>query len=279
MGFKYKEFGTFTGPLDKSGDYSYDKVSKEDFWWKDLPEDLSFKLSDIGIVFYKEKSDYAYFHLYGTSTSLVTLEKNSGDLPNLIANIQNTVFNGKIIVNDKIVCNDIITANGSILCNGAVDLKSSATLSGIGDMATYMTTTRDIANSKKSFDIPHPSKENHRLRYVCVEGPSADVYVRGKLKDSTTIELPEYWRHLVDPESIDVVLTPIGSYQELFVEKIEWGSRVIVKNNAGGPINCSYVVYGERADVSPNISEYVGSSQDDYPGDNEEYVINGSKSK
>jgi len=268
MGFKYKDFGTFTGPLNKTGDYFYEKVSEEGFWHEDLPEDLTFKLSDIGVVFYKEQSDYAYFHLYGTSTSLVTLEKNSGDLPNLIANIQNTVFNGKIIVNDKIVCNDIIIANDNVICNAVVNI------SGVGNAASYMQTTRSIANSKKSFDIPHPSKENHRLRYVCVEGPSADVYVRGKLKDKTVIELPDYWRHLVDSESIDVSLTPIGSYQELFVEKIDWGTKIIVKNNAGGPINCSYVVYGERKDVSPNISEYKGLTEVDYPGDNNEYIVN-----
>ena len=34
-------------------------------------------------------------------------------------------------------------------------------------------------DSKKSFDIPHPSKKNHRLRYICTESPKADVYVRG----------------------------------------------------------------------------------------------------
>jgi len=48
-----------------------------------------------------------------------------------------------------------------------------------------------------------------------------------------------------------------------------------VKNNAGGAVNCSYVVYGERKDVDKNISEYQGTSPADYPGDNSQYVING----
>lgn len=107
----------------------------------------------------------------------------------------------------------------------------------------------------KNFDIPHPSKKNMRLRHSCIEGPEAAVYFRGTLK-GTTINTPEYWSNLVDPESISVHLTPIGSYQELFVEKIEWGKRIIIKNREGGPIECYYTVYAERIDVDKTIVEY-----------------------
>ena len=69
----------------------------------------------------------------------------------------------------------------------------------------------------KGFDIKHPNKKGHRLRHVCVEGPEAAVYVRGTLKNSNIIELPEYWKGLIDPESISITLTPIGSYQELYI--------------------------------------------------------------
>jgi hypothetical protein len=130
-------------------------------------------------------------------------------------------------------------------------------------------------DSKKPFDIPHPSKENHRLRYVCAEGPSADVFVRGKLKGSNVIELPDYWKDLVDEESITINLTPISQYQELFIVKIE-GTKIHVRNNSAGAINCSYVVYGERKDTSKNISEYEGTSPSDYPGDNREYIFYGA---
>lgn len=146
------------------------------------------------------------------------------------------------------------------------DYKSSVTTLN----ATYF-----LAKSKKSFDIPHPTKENHRLRYICLEGPGAEVYFRGKLEDTNVIEVPDYWTGLVDTETITVNLTPIGCYQELFVEKIEWGSRIIIKNNAGGPIKCHYTVYGERKDVEKNIPEYEGLTPEDYPGDNSNYVING----
>ena len=126
-------------------------------------------------------------------------------------------------------------------------------------------------SGKKNFDIPHPKKDGWRLRHVCIEGPTADVYVRGKLKGTNVIKLPDYWEGLVDLESIDVSLTPMGHYQELFVESINWGKNIIVKNNSGGAINCSYVVYGERIDTSKNIPEYEGEYED-YPGDNSEYT-------
>ena len=135
--------------------------------------------------------------------------------------------------------------------------------------------TATAINSKKGFDIPHPTKKEHRLRYICVEGPSAEVYLRGKLKDKTFIDLPEYWRNLVDAETIGVTLTPVGHYQELYVDKIEWGSRIQIKNNAGSAINCNYIVFAERKDTCKNISEYKGLTPSDYPGDNSTYNING----
>ena len=131
------------------------------------------------------------------------------------------------------------------------------------------------AIAKKPFDIPHPTKEGWRLRHVCIEGPTADVYVRGRLNNSNVIELPEYWRKLVDPETITVNITPIGTHQELYVYKIEWGTRILIKNNCGSGINCYYTVYGERADTDKNIPEYEGT-YNDYPGDNGQYTSSGT---
>ena len=129
--------------------------------------------------------------------------------------------------------------------------------------------------AKKPFDIPHPTKEGWRLRHVCIEGPTADVYVRGRLNNSNVIELPEYWRKLVDPETITVNLTPVGTHQELYVDKIEWGTKILIKNNCSSAVNCYYTVYGERADTDKNIPEYEGT-YNDYPGDNRQYTSYGT---
>ena len=285
--FQLRNYATFTGPLqfDELA-YSYELSEKEGLWPFDIPVNSTFPNYDVGVIFYRDFTDFTHFHLYGAAPQILVLEKQYyNPLPGLFLQVLNTIVNGNIIANGVIVtngaliCNGLSTTNGILMANGIFVSKAAAimaqiTLAGIGDVASYMTITRGIAVSKKSFDIPHPTKKDHRLRYVCVETPKADVYVRGKLKDSNVINLPEYWKGLVDPDSIDVVLSPIGSFQELYVEDVQWGTKVIVKNSAGGPINCSYVVYGERKDTESNIPEYKGLTEADYPGDNSAYNIN-----
>ena len=173
-----------------------------------------------------------------------------------------TSFTGKSTTTGKKIVNGNMAVNGRLVVSGNI---SSPTL----------TAMKARISSKKGFDIPHPTKEDHRLRYICVEGPAAEVYLRGKLDGTNAIELPEYWKDLVDIETIGVSLTPKSVYQELFVDKIEWGSRIIVKNNLGGPIHCDFVVFAERKDTPRNIAEYKGLTPNDYPGDNNEYTING----
>ena len=146
----------------------------------------------------------------------------------------------------------------------------NATISG-----TTSSTFRGSINVQgwKGFDIKHPTKENHRLRYVCLEGPEGGVYYRGILKDSELIELPDYWKDLVDTKTITVHLTPIGTYQYLYYTVAK--NRIIVKNHSNLPTHCSYIVYGERKDGEPLIPEYEGNSPQDYPGKNDQYSIAG----
>ena len=129
--------------------------------------------------------------------------------------------------------------------------------------------------SWKGFDIKHPNKPNHRLRHICLEGPEAGVYYRGRLTESNIIDLPNYWNGLIDPESITVSLTQIGYSQDLLVEKIEWGKRVIVKSGMGTRIDCYYVINASRIDGEKLIVEYEGETPADYPGDASQYSISG----
>jgi len=165
---------------------------------------------------------------------------------------------------------NVEAAPAKVVAAPVTNIAGSLILTGVGDVASAI-------QSKKSFDIPHPTKEGWRLRHICLEGPSAEVYVRGVLKNSNTIELPDYWKGLVDPESITVNLTPIGTYQELCYEIGEWASTIKVMNSGGGHIHCSYIIYAERKDTERNIPEYKGLTPADYPGDNNEYTINDNK--
>ena len=103
-----------------------------------------------------------------------------------------------------------------------------------------------ILAAKKNFDIPHPTLEGYRLRHTCPEGPSNDVYFRGKVMNKTEIVLPGYWEKLVDPSTITVNLTPIGAHQNVIVKRIA-DNKIYLQAHGGMPINCYYHVYGTRA--------------------------------
>ena len=154
-----------------------------------------------------------------------------------------------------------ITGPGDIIISGVV-------------VATEVTAGGKTLTTRKPFDIPHPNKKGWRLRHVCLEGPESGVYHRGRLTKKNVIDLPEYWRGLVDPESITVTLTQIKTSQDLIIDGIEWGSQIKIKSGNGTDIDCYYLVHGERKDGAKLIVEYEGQSSDDYPGDNSIYSIN-----
>ena len=129
--------------------------------------------------------------------------------------------------------------------------------------------------SWKGFDIKHPNKENHRLRHICLEGPEAGVYFRGRLTESNVIELPSYWKGLIDPESITVSLTQIGSSQDLIIDSIEWGSRIKIRSGNASKIDCYYVIHASRIDGEALIVEYEGQTPAEYPGNDSQYSISG----
>jgi hypothetical protein len=156
-----------------------------------------------------------------------------------------------------------ITAGTNIFAGGNIRAQ--------GDVVSHCGGHR--LSNKKNFDIPHPSKEGWRLRHTCPESPSNDVYIRGRVKNKTTIELPEYWKDFVDTKNITVTLTPIGSHQSVIVKSWD-NEKVYLQSNGGLPIDCFYTIYAERVDGDKLIPEYEGLTPDEYPGDNGEYNIN-----
>jgi len=152
---------------------------------------------------------------------------------------------------------------------GGKDIYIGGPTINIDAFAGNITVGNHTLSAKKDFDIPHPTKDGWRLRHVCIEGPSADVYYRGKLSGNI-IELPEYWKGLVDEDTITVSLTPIGEYQQLSVEVIQ-DNRIYIKNHLNTTSHCYYLICAERKDVEQNIPEYQGG-YDDYPGNNTDYM-------
>jgi len=167
----------------------------------------------------------------------------------------------------------------------AIDTKLQVGTIGVfGGTVTAPTFLGDISgcSGKKSFDIPHATQPGKRIRHVCAEGPEAGIYVRGRLTGKNTIELPDYWEGLVDPDSITVTLTQIGSSQDLIVESIDWGKVVKIKSGTASNIDCFYEVWVARWIEHNNHDEelhvvYDGESPADYPGNNDNFIIGGFK--
>jgi len=127
----------------------------------------------------------------------------------------------------------------------------------VGSTGTFsgtVTASTLVASNLKTFNIPHPTKENKRLVYSSLEGPEAGVYVRGRVRNTTEIILPDYWEGLVDKKTITVNLTPIGAHQDVIVKG--WSLESIQLQSKGGmPIDCFYTVYGERKDIPSLVVE------------------------
>ena len=161
-----------------------------------------------------------------------------------------------------------ITGTGEIVISGEI---TAPKFNGVA------TSAKSISGS---FDIPHFKDEKKRIRHVIAEGPEAGIYVRGTLKDSNKIELPEYWDGLVDPSTITVTLTQIGYSQDLIVDAVEWGKVIKVRSGLGANIHCYYEVWAARY-INPLDHDeklhvvYEGDSPADYPGNNEYYLIGG----
>ena len=166
------------------------------------------------------------------------------------------------------------TANGLRVSGGssvnAVYIEGDLYVSGATDCGNKGRLASRFAAadaSPKPFDIKHPSKEGWRLRYACIEGPEVGVYHRGRVRGEKIIKLPDYWKDLVDVESVSVQLQPIGAHQDIIVKR--WDDQFIYLQSQGGmPVNCFYHVYGARKDVNPLYVEYQGDSWKDYPDPN-----------
>jgi hypothetical protein len=162
--------------------------------------------------------------------------------------IQNTLHTRGVIYND--------TGNNTVLFFTASPVKiqngtaSSNTTTGALVVQGGVGISGALNATTKSFNIPHPTKEGKDLRYGSLEGPEFGVYVRGTLKGSNVIELPDYWTKLVDANTITVSLTSIGKHQKLSVKEVK-DNTVIISSDGWfkKEIHCYYVVYGERADV------------------------------
>lgn len=155
---------------------------------------------------------------------------------------------------------------------GRIYLEGSPSVYAMGDVVSNG--GAHVLSGKKNlpFDMPHPNKKGWRLRHVCIEGPEIAVYCRGKVPNDGVINLPDFWNGLVNFDDMSINITPIGSWQELFVKEVDDG-KVIVQNNIEGEIKADYHIIARRLD-DDLIVEYEGETYQDYPSGNEGYSFN-----
>ena len=118
-------------------------------------------------------------------------------------------------------------------------------------------------------------QKGKRVRHICAEGPEPAIYIRGKLEGEHIIKLPDYWKGLVDYDTITVNLTPFGRRDNLYVKDIQ-EDRIIVAGDYLANVNCFYQVWVARWLNPDNHADklhvvYDGESPADYPGDNNHF--------
>ena len=117
---------------------------------------------------------------------------------------------------------------------------------GTSSAATYkLQVNGSFAATTKSFVIDHPSKPGMKLRYGSLEGPENGVYIRGRLTNEHHIQFPDYWKDLVDIDTVTVQLTAIGVSIQPTVGYITEACVNVLGNN----IDCFYFIQAERKDV------------------------------
>ena len=190
---------------------------------------------------------------------------------NVVIDGDNKTIQALLVNGDVTIVGDT-NQTGNTVQTGTIKASGSITASNfVGSVST----ASGKSSGAKAFDIPHPSKEGHRLRHICLEGPETAVYHRGRLKESNVINLPDYWKDLVHEDSITVQLQPIGSNQNLVIQEFNNEFIVIAEDSTNtdlitdlSTIDCFYHVYGERKDINPLITEYEGDTWQDYPDPN-----------
>ena len=172
-----------------------------------------------------------------------------------------------------------IKAKGDVEIVGNTEQTGNIHLGGNLDADGRVTsdTGSHVLSNKKDlpFDMPHPNKEGWRLRHVCIEGPEIAVYTRGRVcNGKNVIDLPDYWRGLVDYESITIQLTALHSHQNVIVKRISpIEGKVYLQSQGGMPVDCFYHIIAKRLD-DDLVVEYEGNSHEDYPNGNDGYSFN-----
>ena len=185
----------------------------------------------------------------GSSAALTSVTATAGFTGSLLGTASTASYAITASNITPVITNDadtrIVTANGNGTLNGEPNMTFDGSLLNVNGT---------IRATVKSFIIDHPTKEGKKLQYGVLEGPEHSVYVRGRLTNTHEIILPDYWHALVYMDSMTVTVTPIGKFQELWIQDIT--DTVITIGSKNKKIDCFYAVFAERKDTAKLITEF-----------------------
>jgi hypothetical protein len=153
----------------------------------------------------------------------------------------------------------MISTAGAVLSGSHLGFTSTTGLSTIGDTT---------ATGTKFFVEPHPTDASKIIRYISLEGPEAGTYFRGKGRFQNgvaTIDVPETFRTVTDPEGLSIQVTPIGEMATVAVQSIGL-DRIVVRGSRN--VEFFYTVNGIRRAykdveiVAPNEKIFVPDGPD-----------------
>jgi hypothetical protein len=222
--------------------------------------DWSFKVDNQGTT----DAHGLYVNIGGASTGVpFRVDKNNASLFNIansgaatfastINSQQHTIVSGH---NLTMTAGDIqFVSNAGYGILSADTSRLIAIQNGLVGVAGNVDIVGTLTATVKSFVIDHPTKADKKLQYGVLEGPEHSVYIRGRLKNTKYITLPDYWHTLVHEDSITVNITAIGGNQDIWVEQVT--EHEITVGYEGDTVEYFYTVFAERKDVDKLITEF-----------------------
>ena len=105
------------------------------------------------------------------------------------------------------------------------------------------------ATGTKTFDIPHPTKDNHRLRHRCIEGPEAYLFYQYRktcVAGLNLFEMPEYFSAM--NKDVHVYVSSYRCFGSAWGEVL--GNSLYITASEAGSYNVQVV--GVRNDQAAN---------------------------
>jgi hypothetical protein len=131
----------------------------------------------------------------------------------------------------------MLDGTGALFARGFLGYTNTVGVQAIGDIAK----TGGVA-----FVEPHPLDASKQLKYIALEGNEAGTYFRGRAKFQNgiaTIEVPDDFRMVTQPEGLSIQVTPIGDMASVAVARIGL-DQIVVKGSRN--VEFFYTVNGIR---------------------------------